>query len=70
MSILDLEPSSREIDEACSNRYGDRYTKLAWRRMLYDVVDPALTDLEHAMEMELIQKKRLHAESKDAIVSV
>jgi hypothetical protein len=70
LGILDLEPNSLEIREACSNRYGDRYMKLRWGATLLNTNDPNVVDMEHAAEMELIQKKRLHAEINDAITVV
>tara|TARA_R110000851_G_scaffold204150_2_gene356017 strand:- start:109 stop:321 length:213 start_codon:yes stop_codon:yes gene_type:complete len=70
MGILDLEPTYREIQKACHLRYGNRYAELSWEQVLYNNNNPARTDMEHAVEIELIQKKRLHAETEDAIVSV
>jgi hypothetical protein len=38
--------------------------------MLYDNNDTEVTDMEHAVEQELIREKRLQAATEDAIVSV
>jgi hypothetical protein len=68
LGILDLEPTDVEIHEACHLKFGDRYIDLQWEWSRPN--RQARTDMEHAAEMELIQKKRLHAETKDAIVYV
>lgn len=70
MSKLDLEPTWEEISDRCGEMFGERYGELCWERMLYDNNDTEVTDMEHAVEQELIREKRLQAATEDAIVSV
>jgi hypothetical protein len=70
MSRLDLEPTWDEISERAYELFGDRYGELSWNRMCEGSFETEITDMEHAVEQELIREKRLQAATEDAIVSV